>query len=281
MLIPRRKVVITGAAGGMGRACARVFGATHDLVLADVAAPALERFAAELTGEGYSVAGIHAGDLAEEALLSALTAELTQTPFTLIHTAGLSPAMADWKAIMQVNLIATEKLLRAIEPRLVPGSVAVLIASTAGHMPADIPGADALLKAPLEPSFLESIGALIENVAASGGAPAGTPGLGYVLSKRAVIALAERKAMEWGAQGARILTISPGLILTPMGRKELAETPGAAELDAAVPVGRSGTAMDIALAAQFLASDAASFITGSDVKVDGGSTAVVKMMMGL
>ena len=102
--------------------------------------------------------------------------------------------------------------------------------------------------------------------------------MAYVLTKQAVLAIAERRATAWGARGARIVTISPGMILTPMGRRELAETPGAAELDRSAPLGRSGTAMDVAMATRFLLSDAASFITGSDLKVDGGSIALIQAM---
>ena len=271
----RRKVLITGAAGGMGRACARLFGATQELVLTDIAAPSLDRFAEELRGEGFTINGAHAGDLADPALLASLTQDIAGgAPFTLIHTAGLSPALADWKAIMNVNLIGTLKLLNAIEPLLKPGSVAIVIASTAGHMPIQIPEADTLLAAPLEAEFLSQIGAILEPMGE------GAAGISYVLSKRGVINVCERKAVEWGKFGARIVTISPGLILTPMGRKELAETPGAAALNDAAPAGRSGTAMDIALAARFLASDEASYITGVDLKVDGGSVAALRKMMG-
>ena len=272
----RRRTVITGAAGGMGQACARLFGATDDLLLTDAAAGPLERFAGALEAEGY-VAAAHAGDLGDDALLARLTVDLGDAPFTLIHTAGLSPSMADWRAIMTVNLIATEKLLAAIEPRLTSGAVAVLIASSAGHSFPAIPDVDAVLSAPRAPDFFDTIGAMIEMMAPAAGA-AGAPGISYSMSKRAVIRLAERKAIAWGRRGARILTISPGLILTAMGRKEMAETPGASELNAAAPAGRSGTAMDIALAARFLASDEASFVTGCDLKVDGGSTAAMAEM---
>ncbi len=142
--IPRRKVLITGAAGGMGRACARLFGATDDLVLTDVAVRPLERFAEELRLDTCSVAA-HAGDMSSDELLDTLVAEVGDgRPFALIHTAGLSPSLADWKAIMQVNLVATEKLLRALEPALAPGSVAVLIASSAGHMMPVMVGAGAV-----------------------------------------------------------------------------------------------------------------------------------------
>ena len=273
----RRTLLITGAAGGMGRACARLLGATHDLVLTDVAAAPLADFAAALGAEGYTIAGAHAGDLGDEAVLAALTAHLSaDAPLALIHTAGLSPSMAGWQAIIEVNLIATETLLRAVEPYLAPGSVAVLIASAAGHVPVVLPDAPAILADPLDPAFIARIGAVIEG--ATGGIQAS--GLAYLLSKQAVLATVERRAPVWGAKGARIVSISPGMILTPMGRRELAETPGAKELDQAAPLGRSGSAMDIAMAARFLVSDEASFITGSDLKVDGGSIAVTRMMMG-
>lgn len=269
----RRKVLITGAAGGMGRACARLFGATHDLVLTD-ASPRLAQVAEEFTADAYTILAARTGDLGDDALLAALVADLGGgEPITLIHTAGLSPSQADWRAILSVNLIATEKLLAMVEPILAPGSVAVAIASTAGHVPIEIPGTADLLKNPLDPAFLDTIGAILEG--AAGGSAAGASGLAYLLSKRAVLRLVERKAVAWGAKGARIVSISPGLILTPMGRQEVEKTPGAAETRDAAPAGRPGTAMDIALAAQFLASDAASFVTGTDLRVDGGTTAAM------
>ena len=276
MQISRKKLLITGAAGGMGRACARLLGATCDLVLSDVAATALSACAAELEGEGFTVIGSHAGDLADDSVLAAITEDLRgDGPITIVHTAGLSPAMADWQAIMTVNLIATEKLLAAIEPLLTPGSVAVLIASTAGHSMPAIPDLDKLLDAPLDPAFLESVGAMVEAMAPMAG-PAGAGGISYAMSKRGVLRQAERKAAAWGKRGARIVSVSPGLILTSMGRKELAETHGAAQMNDAAPAGRSGTAMEIALAVQFLASDNAAFITGCDLRVDGGSVGAMR-----
>lgn len=278
MTAPRRKTLITGAAGGMGRACARHLGLTDDLVLTDVAAPALDDFATTLAGEGYTVAAAHAGDLGDPALLAKLAGQLEGSAFAVVHTAGLSPSMAEWKTILEVNLVATHKLLAALEPILAPGSVAVLIASAAGYSATAHAEADALLKAPLEPGFLDAIAPFVEQFAAGGMASAS--GIGYMLSKRAMLSLVERKGIEWGPKGARIVSISPGLMLTPMGRKELAETAGAAQMDAATPVGRSGTALDIAAAARFLASPEAGFITGSDLRIDGGSIALVRMLMG-
>jgi len=270
----RRKAFITGAAGGMGRACARLFGTTQDLVLTDWAAPALESFAAELRAEGFTVLTARAGDLGDSALLAALMADLkSDLPLTLVHTAGLSPSLAKAQAIMQINLVATVKLLDAIEPVLRPGSAAVLIASSAGHLMPPIPDAQALMANPLAPDFLARMNALIEAMAPGDAVMAA--GISYSLSKQAVHTLTQTRALVWGPLGARITSISPGMILTPMGRKE-AETPGGAKMQDAAPLGRPGVAADIALAAQFLASDQASFITGSDLLVDGGSVAAFR-----
>jgi NAD(P)-dependent dehydrogenase (short-subunit alcohol dehydrogenase family) len=270
----RRKALITGAAGGMGRACARLFGATQDLVLTDAAAPGLERFTEELRAEGFTVLGAHAGDLGNDSLLAAIVADMAGTaPFTLIHTAGLSPSLAKARAIMAVNLIATVKLLDAIQPVLRPGSAAVLIASTAGHMIPQIPDAQALMDKPLAPDFLDKIQALIEGMVQ--GDANNAAGMSYSLSKQAVHKVTRTRAITWGPLGARITSISPGMILTPMGRKEMVETAGAAAVKDAAPLGRAGIATDIALAAHFLASDAAGFITGADLLVDGGTMAAL------
>jgi NAD(P)-dependent dehydrogenase (short-subunit alcohol dehydrogenase family) len=276
----RRKALITGAAGGMGKSCSRLFGATHDLVLTDANQRSLEQFVGELDSEGFSVLGTQAGDLGSDKVIAALVADMaSDLPLTMIHTAGLSPSQADARTIMAVNLIATVKLLNAIEPLLRPGSTAVLIASIAGYTIPSIPAASALMADPLTPHFLDRIGGLIDSMAAPG-APAGAPGISYSLSKQAVLGIVEQRATAWGQRGARITSISPGMILTPMGRKEIAETKGAAEMQYAAPLGRAGIAADIALAARFLASDEASFITGCDLRVDGGIVAAMRFRTG-
>lgn len=278
-LLPRRKVLITGAAGGMGRAAARLFGATDDLVLTDVSADRLGAFADELRNDSYNLVA-HAGDLSSSKLISTLVDAVSADgrPFAVVHTAGLSPSLADWKAIMQVNLVASELLMHALERALVPGSVAVLIASSAGHMFPPVAEIDALLADPLADSFWAAIEQAMMDM---GGAnsPGGMAGISYTLSKRAIHTMVQRRAQSWGPKGCRIVSISPGMIDTFMGRSELANTKGAKELADATPVGRLGTANDIALAARFLASDEASFITGTDLLVDGGGTYGVKLAM--
>ena len=270
----KNRVLITGAAGGMGRACARLFSASHDLILTDVAASSLDFFADELSIEGCGVIAARAGDLNDDVLLDALVSDFGDDgPVTLIHTAGLSPAQADWRPIVNVNLVASVRLLDRIEPRLCAGSVAILIASIAGHLFPNIPDLTAILDQPLAGDLLDRLAPTIDEFAPLVGTN-GDRAVGYAISKAAVIRLVEQRCGRWGRCGARIASISPGMIMTPMGRKEMAETPGATIEEQKSPLKRAGGAMEIAFAARFLASSDASFITGIDLRVDGGSIAV-------
>ena len=269
----RRRAVITGASGGIGRACARCLGETMDLVLTDVAAEPLETFATALEEEGFTVRAQLSGDLCDEALLSSLaeTASGGGGLGVLVHTAGLSPALARWEPIMRVNLVATAKLLAEIEPLLIEKSVAILIASIAGHLSPTDPEADAIIDDPLAPDLIERIAPVIQRLSDLDD-PGGAAHVSYALSKRAVLRICEQRVSAWAIKGARIVSISPGTIWTPMGRREAEDNPSAALVVKATPAGRWGTAMDIAAAARFITSEAASFISGTDLRVDGGVT---------
>lgn len=272
--VVRRKALITGAAGGMGRACAYLFGATCDLVLSDVSKDRLDGFAKELRDAGHIVTA-HAGDMLDDAHLATLAGELDAgCPCSVVHTAGLSPALADWQAIMKVNLVGTELLMTALEPKLAAGSAVIPIASMAGHMMPAIPEIDGLLADPLADGFIQGIGAAVESMGGSGG-EVGKRGVSYSLSKRGVHLQTVRWGIALGPKGVRVVSISPGVIHTPMGLAENEKTAGAAETMNAAVIGRIGSPMDIAMAARFLCSDEAGFITASDLKVDGGSTAAV------
>lgn len=272
--VARRKVLITGAAGGMGRACARLFGATDDLVLTDVTAASLDAFADDLRRDGFTVVAAIAGDMLDAGHLARLAGELAGgAPFAVVHTAGLSPALAGWEAIMKVNLVASELLMDALEPVLSPGTVVVPISSMAGHLFPAMPELDALLANPLDAGFMAGIGGAID--AMLGGHDEAKGGVSYSLSKRGVHLLTSRRAIAWGPRGVRVASISPGVIHTPMGLKENETTPGALDTMKAAPLGRIGTAMEIAMAARFLCGEEAGYITGTDLRVDGGSTAAL------
>jgi NAD(P)-dependent dehydrogenase (short-subunit alcohol dehydrogenase family) len=253
-------VVITGAAGGMGSAVAAKFAEQGaDLLLCDLRREPIERVAEPLRARAKSIE-ILAEDLASLDFPGHLVAALRDREiFALVHTAGLSPTMADAARILEVNYDATERLVDAVRPRMAEGGCAVLIASSAGHMVVS-PEIDAALKA-LVPG--EGSASLVKM--------ATTPQMAYPISKRAVLKLVAREAAAFGTRNARIASISPGLIDTGMSRAEQAASSQMDMLLARTPLARYGTADEIATAALFLCSPAASYITGSDIRVDGGT----------
>jgi NAD(P)-dependent dehydrogenase (short-subunit alcohol dehydrogenase family) len=267
--------VITGAAGGMGTALARLLGRTKRLILADVNAPRLDALLAALTEEGYQAHGV-AGDLAEVSVAESLAERCAQLGSirSIVNAAGLSPVQADWQSIIRANSVAPARLLEAFEPYLAPGVACVLIASVAGHLGPQEAISDALLANALQANLLDALEPrLAALVAAQGGT---MQGHAYSLSKRGTIHLSEQRALAWGNKGARIVSLSPGVVRTPMGRQEAASGNRAQAMVDITPAGRWGTAMDIATTAEFLLSDAASYITGCDIRVDGGAVAVMR-----
>lgn len=257
--------VITGASGGMGQACARRLGKKHALVLADINASAVNATAATLSAEGYRVTPFCA-DLAKPEAIEQLVAT-TQSlgPLhALVHTAGLSPTMADARRIMDVNWVATYRLAQAFLPIIQAGGCAVLMASTSAYFIPANAEVDALFADPLAADFWSKI----ESIAA-------TPETSYAFSKRAVMQYCERAAAQWGARGARIVSISPGVIATPMGKQEMKSKPIMTQMLAMTPLQREGVADDIAGGVEFLCSDSASFISGIDLRIDGGMIPVM------
>lgn len=275
----RRTILITGANGGMGKNIARKLGSLANLILTDIAAESLDGFAGTLNDEGYTVLGTLAGDLADEQVLSKLIdiTKKNEGLDALVHTAGLSPSQADWQKILHVNIIATQRLLAAMTSCMNPGSAAVLIASMAGYIDPRMPEADQLLDGTSTTATLEQIKPLLfPSGEKTQQAEAIASQLAYVLSKRAVLRLVERSAAQWGARQARIVSISPGLIYTPMGIKEAEGDERTKATISAQPINRWGTASDIASAVDFLLSEGASFITGCDLRVDGGASLLSK-----
>jgi NAD(P)-dependent dehydrogenase (short-subunit alcohol dehydrogenase family) len=260
-----RLAIITGAAGGMGSAsAARLAAQGWSLIMCDLDAERLEQTAAPMRQSPAQVE-LLAGNIADAGFPNRLIGLIGARPIgAVIHTAGLSPTMGDAAQIYAVNYHATVRLLEVARPRMAEGACAVLIASSSGYS-AISPENDAALDA-IGPNADSSSLLRI----------ASTPGLAYALSKRGVQRLVERQAMAFGERKARIMSISPGLIDTAMGRAEAKAHPVMDKMRLNTPLGRYGTADEIASVAVFLCSPEASFVTGSDIKVDGGVLAVMK-----
>jgi NAD(P)-dependent dehydrogenase (short-subunit alcohol dehydrogenase family) len=180
--------------------------------------------------------------------------------------------MASAARIFEVDMLGMDHVLTGLLPLAVDGTVAVCIASMAGYFAA-LPGSleHSLAKAPTD-----ELMSLVGDVASM------DSGRAYCIAKKVNQLRVAQAAASWGAQGARIVSISPGTISTPMGRMELDQGHGATmqqQLDMS-PIHRIGTADDIASAVEWLTGPGASFITGIDLRIDGGITAVV-LGMGL
>jgi NAD(P)-dependent dehydrogenase (short-subunit alcohol dehydrogenase family) len=265
-----RRVLVTGGAGGMGLACARRMAADGDaILLTDVGAPALDAAVRELAREGIE-AQRFVCDLASASATDAIADALRAGPplGALVHTAGLSPVMADWRKILEVDLVGTARVLEAAFPFVAEGSVALCIASIAGHLVPEDPAIATLMAEPLTPDLLERLAALP-------GEPVGNPAAAYAHAKRAVRALVARAAPAWGARGARIVSVSPGMFATPMGLLEFEKQPAMKIMLERTPLARLGESDEIASVVAFLCSPAAAFVTGCDLVVDGGVLAAL------
>lgn len=263
---PAREVAVVIGTGGMGQAIARREGCGRRLVLADFDTAPLGRFADVLRDEGFDVttAEVDVADRASVASVAALADGLG--PVTrLVHTAGVSPVQAAANTILAVDLLGTAFVLAEFERVVAAGGAGVVISSMSGHF-SRLSAEDerALAVTPVEELLDLPVVAAVDDSKAA-----------YPLSKRANQLRVQAAATTWGARGARINSISPGVISTPMARQELASEHGdrmRAMIDTS-GTGRIGTTADIADAAAFLLGPAASFITGADLLVDGGVVA--------
>jgi NAD(P)-dependent dehydrogenase (short-subunit alcohol dehydrogenase family) len=179
--------------------------------------------------------------------------------------------MAPGRTIFEVNLVGMARLLARVEPIVRDGSVAVCFSSVAGHGVPPVPEILAVLDDPLSEQFFERL-------VAAGIDP--DDGLAYPLSKLGVLRMVRRLAPAWGARGARILSLSPGTTDTPMARAEIAAHPIMEDMIKDRPLGRIGQPEEIAAVVGFLTSEGASFMTGSDVLVDGGMACIVTDTIG-
>ena len=259
--LPQGIAVITGAAGGMGSACARQLAAAgwNHLLLCDISEERLAAVAGPLRAAGNEV-DVLAGDIADPAFPARVVSALQDEPIAaLIHTAGISPLQGDCLRIIEVNLVATVRLIDAVRGRMAPGSAAILFASNSSYFPMP-PEAAGAFAAPLPP---EGAAALLPLAL--------KPEMAYPLSKLGVRALVKREAKAFAAVGARIASMSPGAIDTPMTQG--AQFQMAQHMIDASASGRMGQPDELAAVVTFMCSPAASFVTAVDWLVDGGHTA--------
>jgi len=256
--------VIIGA-GGMGTAVARRLADDYRVLLADLDGERAEAVAADIRQAGGSAGAIRC-DVTSAGSVAGLAerVEAEGGLRVLAHVAGLSPSMGDFDTIVRVNLVGPALVSAALLPLARPGAAAIMITSVASHMGGFSPDVVALLRDHADAQDLP------ERLRQSIGAENAVPDMAYRLSKFGLLMLSRRRARDWGARGGRILSLSPGIIATPMGAREFAANAAKRKLFELSPLGREGTMEEITEVLAFLASERASFITGTDILVDGG-----------
>ena len=261
--------VVIGAGSGMGAASAmRLHEQGYRLKLADVSMARLEELARHLGADSYPA------DVTSDEAVSALVEQCHTGVDALVISAGLSMSMAPFERIMDVNLGGTTRVLNKFEPVMNAGGAAVCFASIAGHLIGPI---DAGLEALLVDSSAPHLGRRILDALRQ---EQRVPGMAYGLSKLGILKLVQRAAVAWGKRGARVCSVSPGLIDTPMGNLERKTSPEAEAAITLAPIPRLGTAEELANVVTFLCSPQASYVTGCDLLVDGGWVGAIQSATG-
>ena len=264
--------VITGGAGGMGLATAKVVGRDRAVVLCDVRQERLDSAAAQLTDLGITATIVNA-DVTDRQAVDRLfaTAAGLGTLASVIHTAGVSPSMGDADYVMKTNAVGTVNVDEAFYRAAGEGAAIVNVASMAAHMLPEeiIPTARFPLALQDQDAFLAEMAS-----ACSIAPEEARSGLAYAISKSFVRWYSTAQAERFNARGLRIVSVSPGSIDTEMGRLEESAGAGAMVADAAVP--RWGRADERADLLAFCASDKAGYLTGADILNDGGVIASMR-----
>ncbi|WP_123023355.1 SDR family oxidoreductase [Mycolicibacterium stellerae] len=264
--------VITGGAGGMGLATAKVIGRDHTLVLCDVRQDRLDQAVETLDGQGVTVKAVNC-DVTDRKAVDGLfeTAFALGTVASVIHTAGVSPSMGSADYVMRTNAIGTVNVNEAFYEGAGEGAAIVNVASMAAHMlpenmvpteqfPQALHDEDTFMK-----DMLAACSIVPEELQS---------GIAYAVSKSFVRWYPVAQCERFNGKGLRILSVSPGSVDTEMGQLEADAGAGAMVADAAVP--RWGKPEEMAALLAFCASDKAGYLTGTDILNDGGVIASMK-----
>ncbi len=265
----KRDVVIWTGAGQIGLAIVRRIGSGKTIVVGDKDLSNAESMAKLLADAGFEVFPLKTDISSKGDILSLIEEAGKHGEIKhLVNSAGVSPSQASVETILRVDLYGTAVLLDQVGKVIKPTGSGVTVSSQSGHrMPALSPDEDRKLAlTPCE----ELLGLDIlqpSNIRDSLHA--------YQLAKRCNVKRVMAEAVKWGRRGARVNSVSPGIIVTPLAVDEFNGPRGDFYKDmfARCPAGRPGTADEVADVAQLLLSDKGAFITGSDFLADGGATA--------
>lgn len=264
-----KEVMIVTGAGQIGMAIARRIGCGKKIILGDKKPENAVAIANTMNEAGFDVMPL-ATDIASRESIKSLIGEAQKhgniTMF--VNAAGVSPSQASIETILKVDLYGTAALLEEAGRAIAPGGAGLTISSQSGHRMKQLtPEEDELLACTPAEELLSLEMLRPSKIRDTLHA--------YQLAKRCNEKRVMAEAVRWGERGARINSISPGIIVTPLARDEFNGPRGDfyKNMFAKCPAGRPGTADEVANVAELLMSDRGAFITGADFLIDGGATA--------
>ena len=265
----KKEVMILTGAGQIGMAIARRMGYGMKIVVGDRNLDNANAICSTMNNAGFDAVPFEM-DLSNRESILALIAEAQKYGeiSMLVNAAGVSPSQASIEAILRVDLYGTAVLLEEVGKVIKPGGTGVTISSQSGHrMPALTPEQDYLLAMTPTEELLSLDMLQPENINDTLHA--------YQMAKRCNVKRVMAEAVKWGDRGARINSISPGIIVTPLAIDEFNGPRGDfyKNMFAKCPAGRPGTADEVANVAELLMRPQGAFITGADFLIDGGATA--------
>ena len=265
----KKDVMILTGAGQIGMAIARRMGYGKKIVIGDKKPENAQAIEKIMNDAGFDVEAMEM-DLSSRESIKNLIAKAQEYGeiAMLVNAAGVSPSQAPIEAILKVDLYGTAVLLEEVGKVIKEGGVGVTISSQSGHrMPALTPEEDEQLACTPTEELLSLDILQPENIKDTLHA--------YQMAKRCNEKRVMAESVKWGEKGARINSISPGIIVTPLAIDEFNGPRGDfyKNMFAKCPAGRPGTADEVANVAELLMSDKGAFITGSDFLIDGGATA--------
>jgi NAD(P)-dependent dehydrogenase (short-subunit alcohol dehydrogenase family) len=264
-----KNVIVVIGAGLIGQAIARRVSAGKHVVLADLRQENADTAAKILSDAGFDVSTTKV-DVSSRASVQALvkTATSLGEVFGVIHAAGVSPSQASPETILKVDLYGTALVLEEFGNVIARGGSGIVIASMSGHrLPALSAEQDAALATTPAEELLKLPMLQLDKVT--------DPLNAYQISKRGNSLRVMAEAVRWGKRGARVNTISPGIIITPLANDELKGPRGAGyrSMMEGCAAGRAGTPDEVGTVGALLMGADGAFITGSDFLMDGGVTA--------
>lgn len=263
----KKEVAVLFGAGSIGQAIVRRVAADKHIVLADYSIDNANRAAQTLEDAGFECTTIKADLGSKEDILKVVEEAVKWGEVkNVINAAGVSPSQASVSEILRVDMYGTSVLLEEFGKVIAEGGSAIIISSQSGHrLPAlSLEQNEALATSnPEDLLKLDFVMAITDTLKA------------YQYSKRCNVLKVAFEATRWGKRGATVNSISPGIIITPLANDELhgPRKDGYLKMIEASPAGRAGTPDEVGDLAEFLMSSRGRFISGTDILIDGGTTA--------